>query len=250
MHPRVTTKWEARSSLPTKDQETLTKPLTLGMKSNRNSSSPKHVYFINTITIISKKDEPREAGIIEPNATKKNDHNTIVEVEEKVIEEGESQDIERDNLDDRVCRDTNEVEEEGEWMEIEKGDPSNLKISCMIGRKDMHVFVGNMSHVMDFTIIENLEANIDPILSQVVFGRPFVEITKLILDRERGLITFTDGIKEVTFKTPYKDSEMDDLTSEGHDLLSSRESDRLDLDASSEVGGSMRSDVSAEGGVT
>ncbi|GJV30029.1 hypothetical protein Tco_1386477 [Tanacetum coccineum] len=273
MHPRVTTKWEARSSLPTKDQETLTKPLTLGMvnqtlighehkpsqvykmarfplilpicqmyppvikqnlrrlfqrklknaptrdiakdfmahinvESNRNSSSPKHVHFINTITIISKKDEPREAGIIEPNATKKNDHNTIVEVEEKVIEEGESHDIERDNLDDRVCRDTKEVEEEGEY-----------------------------------------------------------------------------GIKEVTFKTPYKDSEIDDLASEGHDLLSSRvilsegdyrrgckrasnlesgfymdvdkldlsykdETDKINLDASSEVGGSMRSDVSAEGGVT
>ncbi|GKA75743.1 hypothetical protein Tco_0782121 [Tanacetum coccineum] len=37
-----------------------------------------------------------------------------------------------------------------------------------------------------------------------------------------GLITFTDGIKEVTFKTPYKDPGMEDLVSEGHDLLSSR----------------------------
>nr|GEV32136.1 protein kinase-like domain, concanavalin A-like lectin/glucanase domain protein [Tanacetum cinerariifolium] len=89
-------------------------------------------------------------------------------------------------------------------------------------RMDMHVFVENMSYVMDFTILENVEANIDSSLSQVVFGRPFVETTKLILDREKGLITFTDGIREVTFKTPYKDSDLDDLTSEGHDLLSSR----------------------------
>ncbi|GJX50076.1 hypothetical protein Tco_0276921 [Tanacetum coccineum] len=88
--------------------------------------------------------------------------------------------------------------------------------------KDMHVFVENMSHVMDFTVLENVEANIDPSLSQVVFSRPFLENTKLILDREKGLITFTDGIKKVTFKTPYKDSEMDDLTSEGHELLSYR----------------------------
>ncbi|GKA21485.1 retrovirus-related pol polyprotein from transposon TNT 1-94 [Tanacetum coccineum] len=86
----------------------------------------------------------------------------------------------------------------------------------------MHVFVGNMDHVMDFTILENVESNIDPSLSKVVFGRPFVEITKLILDREQGLIIFTNGIKEVTFKTPYKDLEMDDITSEGHDLMSSR----------------------------
>nr|GEZ93669.1 hypothetical protein [Tanacetum cinerariifolium] len=75
---------------------------------------------------------------------------------------------------------------------------------------------------MDFTILENLEANIDPSLSQVVFGQPFIEMTKLIPDREQGLITLTNGIKEVTFKTPYKDSKMDDLTSDGHDLLSSR----------------------------
>ncbi|GJZ92581.1 hypothetical protein Tco_0664646 [Tanacetum coccineum] len=32
-------------------------------------------------------------------------------------------------------------------------------------RKDMHVFIGNMSHVMDFTILESIEANIDPSLS-------------------------------------------------------------------------------------
>ncbi|GJZ06694.1 hypothetical protein Tco_0540487 [Tanacetum coccineum] len=88
--------------------------------------------------------------------------------------------------------------------------------------KDMHVFVENMSYVMDFTILENVEANIDPSLSQVVFGRPFVETIKLILDREPRLITFTNGIREVTFKTPYRDSKMNDLTSKGHDLLSSR----------------------------
>ncbi|GJU18481.1 protein kinase-like domain, concanavalin A-like lectin/glucanase domain protein [Tanacetum coccineum] len=88
--------------------------------------------------------------------------------------------------------------------------------------KDMHVFMGNMSHVIDFTILENVEANIDPSLSHVVLDCPFVEITKLILDREQGLITFMDWIKEVTFRTPYRDLEMDDLTSDGRDLLLSR----------------------------
>nr|GEU37736.1 protein kinase-like domain, concanavalin A-like lectin/glucanase domain protein [Tanacetum cinerariifolium] len=31
--------------------------------------------------------------------------------------------------------------------------------------KDMHIFVGNISHVMDFTILKNVKANIDPSLS-------------------------------------------------------------------------------------
>ncbi|GJS34271.1 zinc finger BED domain-containing protein RICESLEEPER 2 [Tanacetum coccineum] len=145
---------------------------------------------------------------------------------------------------------------------IRKGDPRNLKIPCMIGHKfmanayidvdlpmnimylaynyiqkdgyeyrgrnfvglgrDMHVFVGNMSYVMDFTILENIETNINPSLSHVVFGRPFVEIACLAINRKHGLMTFMDGIREVTFKTPYKDPKKSELTSEGHDLLSSR----------------------------
>ncbi|GKA81094.1 hypothetical protein Tco_0787786, partial [Tanacetum coccineum] len=35
-------------------------------------------------------------------------------------------------------------------------------------------------------------------------------------------MTFTDGTKEITFKTPYKDPERSELSSKGHDLLSSR----------------------------
>ncbi|GKC45616.1 hypothetical protein Tco_1063338 [Tanacetum coccineum] len=88
--------------------------------------------------------------------------------------------------------------------------------------RDMHIFVGNMSYVMDFTILENIETNIDPRLSHVVFGRPFVEITCLAINKKHGLMTFTDGAKEITFKTPYKDPERNELSSEGHDLLSFR----------------------------
>ncbi|GJX19677.1 reverse transcriptase domain-containing protein [Tanacetum coccineum] len=88
--------------------------------------------------------------------------------------------------------------------------------------RDMHIFVGNMSYVMDFTIRENIETNIDPSLSNIEFGRPFIEIACLAINRKYGLMTFTDGIKEITFKTPYKDPERSELSSEGHELLSSR----------------------------
>ncbi|GKC98405.1 hypothetical protein Tco_1168680 [Tanacetum coccineum] len=88
--------------------------------------------------------------------------------------------------------------------------------------RDMHVFVRNMSYAMDFTILENIESNIDPSLSNVVFGWPFVENACLAINRKYGLMTFTDGIKEITFKTPYKDSKRSELSSEVHDLLSSK----------------------------
>ncbi|GKC91931.1 hypothetical protein Tco_1157373 [Tanacetum coccineum] len=75
---------------------------------------------------------------------------------------------------------------------------------------------------MDFTILENIETNIDPSLSHVVFGRPFVEIACLAINRKYRLMTFTDGTKDIIFKTPYKDPKRSKLSIEGHDLLSSR----------------------------
>nr|GEV25429.1 hypothetical protein [Tanacetum cinerariifolium] len=42
------------------------------------------------------------------------------------------------------------------------------------------------------------------------------------LKNKARLMTFTYGIKEIAFKTPYKDLERSELSSKGHDLLSSR----------------------------
>ncbi|GJX71809.1 MAK10-like protein [Tanacetum coccineum] len=82
-------------------------------------------------------------------------------------------------------------EKEFEWLDIE--EPLDLVDTC------------NISHVMDFTILESVEANINPSLSQVV---------------------------DVTFKTTFKDPERSKLTSDGHDLASpgiilSKEVDKL-----------------------
>nr|GEV51868.1 hypothetical protein [Tanacetum cinerariifolium] len=54
---------------------------SLGEES-RNSSSPKHVHFIDTITVLRRDDEPRETRIVNPNI-KANDHDTIVKVEKE-----------------------------------------------------------------------------------------------------------------------------------------------------------------------
>ncbi|GJR43941.1 hypothetical protein Tco_1312044 [Tanacetum coccineum] len=147
-------------------------------------------------------------------------------------------------------------------FKIKKGDPRNLQIPYMIGHKlvanayidadlpmnimslayynsirkngyergrnfvrlgrGMHIFVGNMSYVIDFTILENIETNIDPSLSHVIFGRRLLEIAYLAINRKHGLMTFMDRTKEITFKTPYKDPERSKLSSECHNLLSSR----------------------------
>nr|GEV09725.1 retrovirus-related Pol polyprotein from transposon TNT 1-94 [Tanacetum cinerariifolium] len=95
---------------------------------NRSFSSPKHIHFINTITIIRKEDVPKEEEIVEPNVVKNNNQDIIVEIEEKVEElsgseivigEGGLQDIKQDNSDDWACEDTKESEELEEEVEEE-----------------------------------------------------------------------------------------------------------------------------------
>ncbi|GJY10342.1 hypothetical protein Tco_0378527 [Tanacetum coccineum] len=70
---------------------------------NRSSSSPKHVYFVNTITVIRKEDGSRETDAMESDASNDMGHNIIIIVDKKakegldsfetVIEEDELRDI-------------------------------------------------------------------------------------------------------------------------------------------------------------
>ncbi|GKG04351.1 hypothetical protein Tco_0314738, partial [Tanacetum coccineum] len=135
---------------PNKGIESPSKLLSLKYQSqsslgeqNRNSSSPKRVHFVNTITIIRKEDEPKEDEIIEPSAIKNSNCNIVVEIEknlggefsgsEAVVKETKSRDLEQNNPDDRACGDTKEVdkveeeseesEEEVEEEEEEEDDP-------------------------------------------------------------------------------------------------------------------------------
>ncbi|GJZ93811.1 hypothetical protein Tco_0666014 [Tanacetum coccineum] len=77
----------------------------------------------------------------------------------------------------------------------------------------MHVFVGNFTYVIDFMIVEDISSIIDPRLSQVVLGRPFVEISNMthdppeeksntnssILEQERTKKRSSDVIQDTRF---------------------------------------------------
>ncbi|GJT89676.1 MAK10-like protein [Tanacetum coccineum] len=90
---------------------------------------------------------------------------------------------------------------------IVEGCPSNLKIPCNIGHvhrriKGMHVFVGNFTYIVDFRIVEDISSIINPRLSQVVLGKPFVEIYNMTHDPPEGVVRFTNGTNEVAYKMP------------------------------------------------
>ncbi|GJX52269.1 retrotransposon ORF1 [Tanacetum coccineum] len=66
---------------------------------------------------------------------------------------------------------------------------SNGGISNFAGRvKGIHVFVGNFTYVVDFMIVEDISSIIDPRLSQVVLGRPFIEISNMTHDLPEGVV--------------------------------------------------------------
>nr|GEU74713.1 MAK10-like protein [Tanacetum cinerariifolium] len=62
----------------------------------RNSSFPKRVHFINSITILNIEDEPRDAWIVKPD-TKNDDHDTNVKVEK---DNKESKEEKREEVED------------------------------------------------------------------------------------------------------------------------------------------------------
>ncbi|GJW83350.1 hypothetical protein Tco_0156495 [Tanacetum coccineum] len=68
----------------------------------------------------------------------------------------------------------------------------------------MHVFIGNFTYIVDFMIIEDISSIIDPGMSQVVLGKPFVEISNMTHDPQEGVVRFTKENDEVAYKMPHK----------------------------------------------
>ncbi|GJY30571.1 retrotransposon ORF1 [Tanacetum coccineum] len=102
------------------------------------------------------------------------------------------------------------------WIMRRKLDPrgnANGGINNFTGRiKGMHVFVGNFTYVVDFIIVEDIGSIIDPRLSQVILGRPFVEISNMTHDPPEGVVRFVKGADEVAYKMPHKIEQYDSLT--------------------------------------
>ncbi|GJW61529.1 hypothetical protein Tco_0110864 [Tanacetum coccineum] len=84
--------------------------------------------------------------------------------------------------------------------------PSNPgKICNFVGRvKGLKVFVRNFSYECDFMVLKDTTSFIDHDLGSVIFGKPFVEATGLIYDREEGTITFEKDKEKIMFRMPHK----------------------------------------------
>ncbi|GKB92020.1 hypothetical protein Tco_0964292 [Tanacetum coccineum] len=72
---------------------------------------------------------------------------------------------------------------------LDPREDTNRGVSNFMGRiKEMHVFVGNFTYVIYFMIVEDISSIIDPSMSQVVLGKPFVEISNMTHDPPEGVV--------------------------------------------------------------
>ncbi|GJT14455.1 MAK10-like protein [Tanacetum coccineum] len=96
---------------------------------------------------------------------------------------------------------------------LDPGENTNGGISNFIGRiKGMRVFIGNFTYVVDFMIVEDISSIIDPRLSQVVLGRPFIEISNMTHDLPERVVRFANGDDKVAYKIPYKIEQYNSLS--------------------------------------
>ncbi|GKB83519.1 hypothetical protein Tco_0950414, partial [Tanacetum coccineum] len=61
-------------------------------------------------------------------------------------------------------------------------------------------------------IVEDISSIIDPGLSQVVLGKPSVEISNMAHDLSLGVVKFTDRTNESAYKMPHKIEQYNSLS--------------------------------------
>nr|GEY61404.1 protein kinase-like domain, concanavalin A-like lectin/glucanase domain protein [Tanacetum cinerariifolium] len=100
--------------------------------------------------------------------------------------------------------------------------PSNPKKNYnFIGRvKGLRVFVRNFTYKCDFMVLEDTTSIIDHYLGSVVFGKPFVEATGLVYNKEEGMVVFERDKERIIFKIQKIDMfKHVDFTDRGTDSL-------------------------------
>ncbi|GJS20531.1 ribonuclease H-like domain-containing protein [Tanacetum coccineum] len=124
------------------------------------------------------------------------------------------------------------------WIMRRKLNPrenANGGISNFTGRiKGMHVFIGNFTYVVDFMIFKDISSIIHHRLSQVVLGRPFIEISNMTHDLPKGVVRFANENDEVAYKMPPLDRTMQLVVGPRkgtHKIGIVKPIDRLSLDA-------------------
>ncbi|GJY73658.1 hypothetical protein Tco_0478089 [Tanacetum coccineum] len=69
--------------------------------------------------------------------------------------------------------------------------------------KDVYVFVGSLTYIADFVVLEDIGEFIMSDMAEVLMGKPFRKITKLKYDVAKGLVSFTKIFDPYTYRMPH-----------------------------------------------
>ncbi|GJR11248.1 hypothetical protein Tco_0793900 [Tanacetum coccineum] len=64
-------------------------------------------------------------------------------------------------------------------------------------------FIGSFAYEYDFMILEDTTSIIDHYLGEMIFGRPFIDKTGLVYNKEEGTVMFEQNGDKITFKMPH-----------------------------------------------
>ncbi|GJZ25411.1 hypothetical protein Tco_0569664 [Tanacetum coccineum] len=140
---------------------------------NRNPSSLKRVYFVNSIVILNKEDEAKEEGNVKTSTTEYEDHEMTVESEEEFEEETEDE-IEEEEEDSPKHFDTFLTMKELRYLALEK--PSTPMGKGQV--KGLKVFVVNFTYECEFMVLEDTTSVIDHDLGLYLIRRSLEVLRK------------------------------------------------------------------------
>ncbi|GJT90699.1 MAK10-like protein [Tanacetum coccineum] len=144
---------------------------------NKNSSAPKCVHFVNSIVILSRDNDTENEDV---SSTYAHEHNlgSIMRRNEEVKEEGQKEDeIGTDEEIKEVFED-----EESEWETEEEVEE--------VFDDETEEEDGDTKHY-------------NSLPGEFIFGKPFIEETGLVYNKEEGTIAFGMDNEKITFKMPH-----------------------------------------------
>ncbi|GKB56134.1 hypothetical protein Tco_0912320 [Tanacetum coccineum] len=159
------------------------------------------------------KNETKEEGNVKTITTECEDHEMTVESKEEFREETEDEikEEEEDCLKHFNTFPTmKELRLHYNWIMSNRLEPrrklSNPKKNYnFVGRvRGLKVFIGNFTYECDFMVLKDTTNVIDHYLGLLVFGKPFMDATELVYNKEEGMVVFERDKERIIFKTPHK----------------------------------------------
>nr|GEW31507.1 MAK10-like protein [Tanacetum cinerariifolium] len=151
---------------------------------NENSSAPKHIHFVNSIVILIKDRDTKE-DVSSTNVCR-HDLGKMTGGNKEVKEQGKEED---------------EMETD---IKVEEKPSNPDKISNFVGTvRSLKFFIGSFAYECDFMILEDTTSIIDRCLGEMVFGRPFIDETGLVYNKEEGTVMIKQDNEKIKFKMPH-----------------------------------------------